>query len=111
MGWVFVVLGVVGVFLPVVPTVPFLIVAAFFFSRGSPRLHAWLHSRAHYGPMVKRWEETGVIPRRVKWIATVALLVGIANTWIFVDGRIFLKAGASLAMGGALVFIWTRPES
>ena len=73
-----VVLAFLGLFLPLLPTTPFLLLAAFCFSRGSARLHKWLLEQRTMGPIIRDWNERRVIQPRVKWVATlsVVLLVG-----------------------------------
>ena len=110
LGWIFVALGVIGAVLPVVPTVPFLIGAAFFFSKGSPRLHGWLLSQPHVGPMIRDWETTGVIKPQAKQGATIAIVAMFASTLIFVKTPLWVK-GVVAGIGiGVLIFIWTRPS-
>ena len=60
-GWISLALGLIGILLPVLPTTPFVILAAFLFSKGSPRLHGWLVSRPYLGRLVLDWERHGVI--------------------------------------------------
>ena len=62
-------LGLVGLALPVMPTVPFMILAAFAFGRGSPRMRRWTIEHPTFGPPVRRWEEDGAISRRHKAFA------------------------------------------
>ena len=73
-----VVLAFLGLFLPLLPTTPFLLLAAFCFSRGSARLHRWLLEHRTMGPIIRDWNERRVIQPRVKRVATlsVVLLVG-----------------------------------
>ena len=68
-------LGVVGVVLPGLPTVPFLLVAAWAAARGSDRLSAWLDDHRQFGPLLRDWREQRAIPRRAKWTGVVLLLL------------------------------------
>lgn len=62
-------LGVIGAFLPIMPTVPFVILTAMCWGRASPRFHAWLLQHPVFGAMVRDWLERGAIPRRAKYLA------------------------------------------
>ena len=104
------ILGIVGAFIPVLPTTPFLLLAAFLYSQSSPKLHNWIISHKYLGPPVKDWQDRGVIGLKAKMIATVmiVLVIGLrfpslaVNTWIKVSATIILMA--------VLIFIWTRPS-
>ncbi len=72
-GWFFVVLGFIGVFLPVMPTTPFLLLAALCFSRGSPKFHRWLLNHKVFGPPIEDWEKNRVIRTPIKVFSTIAL--------------------------------------
>jgi uncharacterized protein len=67
-------LGVVGVFLPLVPTTPFLLLASYCFVRVSPRAHRWLLTHRWFGPYLQDWEQYRGVRRSVKWLATATVL-------------------------------------
>lgn len=104
-------LGFVGIFLPLLPTTPFVLLAAFFFSRGSERLHGWLLGHRLFGPLIRDWEAHGVIRPRAKQLATALILPLFTYTLVFVRVSGTVKAmvgGIGLAV---LVFLWTRPSA
>lgn len=106
-----VLLGLVGVFVPIMPTVPFLIVAAWCASRSSPRLHQWLITHRHFGRELRAWEEHGVVPRRAKWFATVMMAIS-GGTLAYVTPRdwLALVLGVIAVMIAIGVWLWRRPE-
>ena len=75
------VLGVLGIFLPLLPTTPFVLLAGFCFARGSPRWEAWLLNHARFGPMVRNWRARHVIPLRAKQLAWTMMTIGSAWSW------------------------------
>ncbi len=70
--------GVIGIFVPLLPTTPFVLLAAFCFARGSERCEAWLLNHRTFGPMVRNWRERRAIPLRVKQLAWVMMTLGCA---------------------------------
>lgn len=102
-------LGVVGIFLPVMPTVPFLLVAAWAAARSSPRLLAWLENHPHFGQSLRDWRRGGVVRRRAKWTATVVMSASAVSLLWFVKIR-WAALLAIACMAAVLVWLWMRPE-
>lgn len=76
-------LAVVGMVLPLLPTVPFLLLTAACWSRASPRWHRWLLSRPRLGPAIARWERERTVPRRAKLTAIVLIVPSMtASIWL-----------------------------
>jgi uncharacterized membrane protein YbaN (DUF454 family) len=73
--------GIVGIFLPLLPTTPFVLLAAFCFSRGSQRCETWLLQHPRFGPMVRDWRSNRAIPLRAKQLATTMMTLGSAWAW------------------------------
>ncbi|MGE0668636.1 MAG: YbaN family protein [Sphingomonadales bacterium] len=109
-GWVFLALGAIGVFLPVLPTVPFLLVTAWAWSKSSHRLHRWLYGNRTYGPYLVAWDRHGVIPPRAKGLAIVAMAAG----WLFLTLVVAKSFWLPLIVGvvelAVSAFILTRPS-
>ena len=94
-------LGIIGVFLPVLPATPLVLVAAFCFGKGSPALRRWILAHETFGPMVVNWEKTGAIPRKAKrWtcgamaITLLACLTLSLPLWIYILQAILMAIGA-----------------
>ncbi|GIX12282.1 MAG: hypothetical protein KatS3mg118_0241 [Paracoccaceae bacterium] len=103
-------LGALGTVLPLLPTVPFLLLAAFCFARSSRRVHDWLVGHRVFGPPIRDWRESGAIGRRAKRLATLSVGAAFALSVALGIGPAILALQA-LALAGVLVFIWTRPEA
>lgn len=101
--------GLIGVVLPLVPTVPFLLLATFCFARSSERLHNWLITHPKLGPPILDWESRGAIRPLAKRWATVSiiavfglsLLLGLKTTVLTIQ---------AITLSCVLIFIWSRPN-
>ena len=102
-------LAFVGVFLPLLPTVPFLLLAAFCFARSSERLHHWLLSHPTFGPPIADWQDSGAISLRAKRLATLSIAAVFAISLALGLRPLILGIQAAV-LGAVLVFIWTRPS-
>jgi uncharacterized membrane protein YbaN (DUF454 family) len=102
-------LGFIGMFLPVLPTVPFVLLAAWAGGRGWPALERWLLDHPTLGPPVHRWREHGAVPRRAKWMATVMMTLS-AVVLAFTGAPLAVKIGVPLFMAGVATWLWRRPE-
>lgn len=102
-------LGLLGAFLPLLPTVPFMLLAAFFFARSSERLHNWLLSHPRFGPPIVDWNESGAINRRVKLIASASIAVTFGVS-LLLGVRPMILMIQAVTLGLVALFIWTRPE-
>lgn len=107
-GWASLALGAIGAFLPLLPTVPFVILAAFCFARSSPRLEAWLLAHPQFGPHIVAWREKGAISRKGKVAATIAFALSIVLAALFVPWPWAMAPVIAAAVTGS--WIWTRPE-
>ena len=102
-------LGVIGIFVPVLPTVPFVLLSAWAASRSSPRLLAWLENHPAFGPMLQEWRLGGVVRKRAKWAATLAMgASGLFMLWSL--QKRWLAVALIAVMACVAVWLWLRPE-
>lgn len=108
-GWFCFGLGFIGAFLPLLPTVPFMLLAAYCFGRGSERFHEWLITHPTFGPPILDWMEHGTISRRSKRAAGVAILLAFVISLILGVRPVILAIQAVVLIGVA-IFIFSRHE-
>jgi hypothetical protein len=102
-------LGVVGIVLPLLPTTPFVLLAAWSASRSSPAFEAWLHGHRTFGPIIRNWRENRAVPLQAKWLAGALLACSWSLLWISgVPPAGLVVAG--LFFTGLVVFLFTRPS-
>lgn len=103
------ILGTIGVVVPLLPTVPFLLAAGFFFGKSSARLHRWLLGHPVFGPPIHNWNKHGAISRRAKRLASLSILAALGISLLLgVPTRVL--AVQVIALIGVSAFIWTRPD-
>ena len=102
------VLGAIGVVLPLLPTTPFVLVAAFAYAKSSDRLHAWLLAHRVFGPLIDDWHRYGAISRRAKTAAIASMLAVIAISLLLrvPTHAIVIQV---VVLSGSALFILTRP--
>ena len=107
-GLFFVALGAIGAALPIMPTVPFLLLAVFCFARSNPDWERRILDHPHWGPQVRNWTERRAISRRAKVMAIGAMATGAIVTWFTLGHPWVWVSVAILAICGS--WIWTRNE-
>lgn len=109
LAFVCVVLGIIGAFVPGMPTVVFLLVAAWAGGKGWPQLEAWLLAHPRYGASIRGWREHGAVPRRAKWAAS--LMMGLSSLLLALSPlALWWRVGLPLGMTCIALWLWTRPE-
>ncbi len=102
-------LGIIGAFLPVMPTVPFVLLAAWAAARSSPRMNHWLENHPQMGPMIVDWRNGGVVRRRAKWMASIMMAGGAVSMALLVRPWWLPAIGIGI-MTTVGIWLWLRPE-
>lgn len=105
-GWVAVALATLGVVLPLLPTTPFLLLAAWCFARSSPRFHQWLLYRSWFGGYLRHWQRYRALPPGAKWKAMLFIVLTFAvSLWLV---KIWWVRGLLLLMLATLLIVMLR---
>lgn len=109
--WLSFVVGIIGAFLPILPTTPFLILSAFLFSKSSPRFHAWIMSLPVAGDSIRDWQENRVINKRAKILCSVMIFLSLMI--ILLNQKIILpvKIIVPIILVSVWGFVITRKSS
>lgn len=104
LGTLFLLIGIIGVFLPILPTTPFLLLATACYARSSRRFYNWLMNHPAFGPLIVEWRTYRSIPWKIKLVAVGTMLLTFGSSIIFFihDGR--LQSG--LAVFGLIMAVW-----
>ena len=102
-------LGLIGIVIPGLPTVPFVLLAAFAAARGSERLHRRLLAHPQFGPIIRDWQAQGAVSRRAKWLATFMMSV-CAVIMFLTAPKTWMAATGTAIMTLVAVWLWRRPE-
>lgn len=109
LAYLFLALAILGVFLPGLPTAPFLLLTAWFAAKGSEKLHRWLYEHPHFGKLLIDWERQKAISRTSKLIAIILIIV----SWVVMYHRLdqtWLLIGITILFMIVGTFLITRPE-
>jgi uncharacterized membrane protein YbaN (DUF454 family) len=108
-GIVSLILGIVGILLPLLPTTPFLLLSAFCFAQSSEKLHDWLLRHPYFGPAIIDWRENGSISKRNKTYAIVTILITFLLSVIFKVPLVVILIQMTV-LSIVSLFILTRPQ-
>lgn len=109
-GWFAVGLGVLGAFLPLLPTTPFLLVAAWAFGRSSHRLRQWLYDSKLFGPLLRNWQKHGAIPSWAKAMAVAAMTLAFIGLMQRDTIPVWVLALVGCTLLAVAVWIVSRPS-
>jgi len=110
LGWAAVGLATAGVFLPILPTTPFLLVAAWAFARSSPELAERLRNHPRFGPFLRDWQERGAIPVKAK-ITAIVLMAASFGILTLTTRNVWILAGVGATLTAVAVYLITRPNA
>ncbi|MGU3574189.1 YbaN family protein [Brucellaceae bacterium C25G] len=110
LGFLMLALGIIGAFLPVMPTTIFIILAAWFFGRSSPAFEARLLAHPQFGPLLIKWREKGAVPVKAKFFACGGMAMGYAIFWWGAQPGRWLAIGVALFMLASALYVVSRPS-
>ena len=103
------VLGLLGMFLPLLPTTPLLLVAAACYARASRKVYSWLLSTRICGPIIREWRETRSVPARPKWTAVILVFVAFSLSVLLVPNCVYGYVTLFVLGSGLIVFLAALP--
>ncbi|MCA1921685.1 MULTISPECIES: DUF454 family protein [Buttiauxella] len=107
-GWLAVVLATLGVVLPLLPTTPFLLLAAWCFARSSPRFHHWLLYRSWFGSYIRHWQDHRALPPGAKPRALIFIVLTFAVS-LYLVNILWVRLLLLVMMCALLFFMWRMP--
>ena len=109
LGTFFVVIGIVGIFLPILPTTPFMLLAAGCYAKSSSRFYNWIMNNKIFGPIIREWRQYRSIPRKAKYIAMALLVLSFGTSIVFFVPIFFVQILLTVMCIGMLIFMWRIP--
>ena len=103
-------LGLIGVLLPGLPTVPFLLLSGWSAGKGWPQFEAWLLAHPRLGPPVRDWRAHGAVPRRAKWLASLMMALSAIVLWCSA-APLWVQLAVTLLLVCVAGWLWRRPET
>ena len=103
-------LGIVGAFLPLLPSTCFILLAAWAFAKSSPAFHAWLMYKSPFAQSIQDWQQHRLIPIRVKWIATISIVASYSITLVLIE-NVYVLAALGAGLLALLGYLLSKPAS
>lgn len=103
-------LGILGLFLPVLPSTPFVLLAAACFARSSQRFYRWLMAHRAFGPLVREWRSHRSIPYRTKLFAIALMAASLSVSIVFFVHPAWLQAALAVFGVGLAVWLYRIPS-
>lgn len=110
LGWFFVLLGIIGILLPLLPTTPFLLIASALFAKSSPRFHQMLLNNRWFGPIIRQWEETRTLSRKIKYKASFLIVIVFSISLFLLKNNIYIQILLIGIASALLFFLWRIKE-
>ena len=108
LGWLAIVLGTLGIVLPLLPTTPFVLLAAWCFARSSPRFHHWLLWRSPFGRYIRHWQQHRAMPPGAKGRAMLLIVITFAVS-IYLVNMLWVRIMLGVMLCALLWFMWRIP--
>jgi hypothetical protein len=107
-GFLFFVLGFIGIFLPLLPTTPFWILSAYYFKQGSEKWHQWMMAIPLVGNTLNQWDKHRIIPRKAKILSTIVFCITLYFPLSSETVPIWAKISALVVVLAIQLFVWKQ---
>jgi uncharacterized membrane protein YbaN (DUF454 family) len=107
-GFISLALGALGIFVPLLPTTPFLLLSAFAFANSSERMHQWLLDHNLFGPLIDNWRQHRAISRRAK-VVSILSMVAILMISVLMPVPTYLIVIQVFVLSTTAIFVLSRP--